>query len=77
MNDVTLIVLVIGFLGALLLRMAFRQLRSGIAWSPIGRLWKPITRAEVPLVFWLAVAINILHGAVLTLVPRWYAIGAR
>lgn len=67
MTEELVAVLVTGLVGALPLGIARNQLRSGIAWTPLRRIWKPITRTDVPFVYWLAVAINLIVGAFLVL----------
>lgn len=67
MTEELMAVLTIGFAGAFLLWIARRQLRSGVAWGPLRRIWKPITRANAPFAFWLAVGINLTVGAFLVL----------
>lgn len=67
MTEEIILVLLVGVAGALLLRVGARQLRNGVAWSLLGRLCGTITRTHFPILYWLAVSINLLLGGLMLL----------
>ena len=65
MSEATIISLFSGCLGALLIHIGRRQLKSRVAWARFIRGWKPITRDDFPVFYWFTVTINFLLGGIL------------